>query len=202
MRNIVLAFAGFGILTACNQTEPTASANQETVELAINTENTMGEMSFYDFKTKTLMGEEFDFSNLKGKRVLIVNTASECGFTPQYEQLQELYKEFGGEKFTVIGFPSNDFGKQEPGSNEEIATFCEKNYGVTFPMMDKTPVKGDDQHEVYSWLTHKDQNGVDDAKVSWNFNKFLVDENGKWVAHYGSKTSPLDEEIVNFAEGN
>lgn len=158
--------------------------------------------SFYDFKSETLMGEEFDFSKLKGKRVLVVNTASKCGYTPQYEELQELYEKHGGDKFTIVGFPSNDFMKQEPGSDEEIAEFCKKNYGVTFPMMSKTVVKtGDDQNPVYAWLTHKDQNGVDDAKVSWNFNKFLIDENGKWVAHYKSKTSPLDEEIVNFAEG-
>lgn len=201
MKKMILVLSAFGILTACNQAEPMASNKTENTELAMNTENTTQQMSFYDFKTTTLAGDEFDFSTLKGKRVLIVNTASECGFTPQYEQLQELYKEFGGDKFTIIGFPSNDFGKQEPGSNEEIATFCQKNYGVTFPMMDKTPVKGDDQHPVYAWLTHQEQNGVDDAKVSWNFNKFLVDENGNWVAHYGSRTSPLDEEIVAFAEG-
>ena len=109
--------------------------------------------------------------------------------------------EFGGEKFTVIGFPSNDFGSQEPGSNAEIASFCEKNFGVTFPMMDKTPVKGERQHAVYAWLTQKSMNGVSDAEVKWNFNKFLIDENGKWVAYYPSGTSPLDEKIVAFAEG-
>lgn len=202
MRNIVFALAGFGILTACNQAEPTVSVNEESVELAMNTEEVIEAKSFYDFETQTLMGERFDFSTLKGKRVLVVNTASECGFTPQYEDLQKLYEEYGGEKFTIVGFPSNDFMKQEPGSDKEIAEFCEKNFGVAFPMMSKTVVKkGDDQNEVYAWLTHKEQNGVDNAKVSWNFNKFLVDENGKWVAHYGSKTSPLDEEIVSFAKG-
>ncbi len=157
--------------------------------------------TLYDFSSKTLMGDDFDFSTLKGKRVLIVNTASECGYTPQYKQLQELQDEFGGDKFTVIGFPSNDFGSQEPGSNKEIATFCEKNFGVTFPMMDKTAVKGEEQHPLYAWLTQKSQNGVSNAEVKWNFNKFLIDENGKWVAYYPSGTSPLDEKIVAFAEG-
>lgn len=202
MKNIVLALAAIGVTLACNQNETTQTTTGESVELAMITENAMEAKSFYDFKSETLMGEEFDFSQLKGKRVLVVNTASKCGYTPQYEELQKLYATYGGEKFTIIGFPSNDFMKQEPGSDKEISEFCKKNYGVTFPMMSKTVVKnGDDQNAVYTWLTHKEQNGVDDAKVSWNFNKFLVDENGKWVAHYKSKTSPLDEEIVKFAEG-
>lgn len=158
-------------------------------------------MSFYDFKVRTLKLEDYDLSQLKGKRVLIVNTASECGYTPQYTQLQELYELYGGENFTIIGFPSNDFGGQEPGSNADIAGFCQKNYGVTFPMMDKIAIKGDDAHPLYRWLTQKSENGVGDAEVRWNFNKFLVDENGNWVAHYGSKTEPLDEEILEFAKG-
>lgn len=207
MKKIVLALSAIMAVTACSNHTETAESTQEStqetsVELAMNTAEVEDSKSFYDFKSETLMGEEFFFANLKGKRVLVVNTASECGYTPQYEELQELYEKYGGEKFTIVGFPSNDFMKQEPGSNEEIAEFCKKNYGVTFPMMAKTVVKkGDDQNAVYAWLTHKDQNGVEDAKVSWNFNKFLIDENGKWVAHYKSKTSPLDEEIVNFAQG-
>ena len=136
-----------------------------------------------------------------GKVILVVNTASKCGFTPQYEDLQALNEKHGGEKFTIIGFPCNQFGKQEPGTNEEIASFCQKNYGVSFPMMDKIDVKGDEQAPIYQWLTDKELNGVDDAKVSWNFNKFLIDENGKWIAHHGSRTNPLDEEIVAFAMG-
>jgi glutathione peroxidase len=157
--------------------------------------------NLHQFSSETLSGESFNFSELKGKRVLIVNTASKCGFTSQYEQLQELYDMYKDKNFVVIGFPSNDFGKQEPGKNEEIADFCKKNFGVTFPMMAKTPVKGDDQHPIYKWLTHKEENGKEDVKVSWNFNKFLIDENGQWVAHYGSRTKPTDEEIVAFAKG-
>jgi glutathione peroxidase len=158
--------------------------------------------NFHEFKTETIDGEIFDFSNLKGKRVLIVNTASKCGYTPQYEDLQALYEKYGGDKFTIIGFPSNDFGGQEPGTNEDIKSFCQKNYGVSFMLMAKAPVKGKDKQPVYQWLTDKNLNGVDNASVSWNFNKFLVDENGKWVAHFGSGTNPMDEEITSFASGS
>lgn len=193
------------LLGACNQNNEVneSIALAETSEKANQTEESMQmeKKSLHDFKSKTLDGGEFDFADLKGKRVLIVNTASECGYTPQYEQLQELHNEFGGDNFTVIGFPSNDFGGQEPGSNAEIKEFCKKNFGVSFPMMAKTPVKGDAQHPVYTWLTSKEMNGKENAKVSWNFNKFLVDENGNWVAHYESSTGPLDEKIIAFAEG-
>lgn len=156
---------------------------------------------FYDFNVETLDHQEFDFAQFKGKRVLIVNTASECGYTPQYAQLEELYEMYGGDQFAIIGFPSNDFGGQEPGTNTEIAGFCQKNYGVSFPMMDKISIKGDDAHPLYQWLTRKSLNGVEDSEVKWNFNKFLIDENGKWVAWYGSKVEPLDDEIVRFAQG-
>ncbi len=157
--------------------------------------------SFYDFKTKTLEGEEFDFSDLKGKKVLIVNTASKCGYTYQYKELEELYNKYKSKGFTIIGFPANNFGFQEPGSDEKIADFCEKNYGVSFPMMSKSDVKGKSKNALYAWLSSKELNGKQDAKVSWNFNKFLVDENGEWQAHFGSKTSPLAPEIISFIEG-
>ena len=156
--------------------------------------------SVYEYKMETLDGELYDFAQLKGKRVLFVNTASKCGFTYQYEELQKLYEQYKDKDFMVIGFPSNNFGFQEPGSDEKIANFCQKNYGVSFPLMTKSSVKGKNKNALYKWLTSKEQNGVEDAKVSWNFNKFLVDENGKWVAHYGSKTSPLSDEIIAFAE--
>lgn len=121
--------------------------------------------TFHDFTVETLQGDKFDLSSLKGKKVLVVNTASKCGLTPQYEDLQKLYKTYGGEKFTIIGFPANNFLKQEPGSNDEIREFCTENYGVTFPMMSKISVKGDDMHPVYKWLTQKSENGVMDSEV-------------------------------------
>lgn len=197
IRLIILSALSFG-LWSCNSV-----SEQSTVavkQLAMN-ENTEVSQVFHEFKTTDINGAEFDFSSLKGKRVLIVNTASKCGYTPQYEDLQKLYEQHGGANFEIIGFPCNQFMGQEPGSNEEIKAFCEKNYGVSFPMMDKIDVKGDEQAPIYTWLTSKELNGKEDAKVSWNFNKFLVDENGEWVAHYGSRTNPLSDEIVAFAQG-
>lgn len=158
--------------------------------------------TFHDFTMTTLDGKEFDLSQLKGKKVMVVNTASECGLTPQYENLEEVYKEFGGDKFTIIGFPANNFGGQEPGSDAEIATFCSKNYGVTFPMFSKISVKGDDQHPLYQWLTKKELNGVSDAEMVWNFQKFLIDENGNWVKNVHPQTLPADEEILKWIGEN
>ncbi len=158
--------------------------------------------TLHDFKMTTIDGQEFDLSQLKGKKVMVVNTASECGLTPQYENLEELYKEFGGDKFTVIGFPANNFGGQEPGSDDEIKAFCTKNYGVTFQMFSKISVKGDDQHPLYQWLTKKELNGVSDAEMLWNFQKFLIDENGKWVRNVHPQTLPIDEDIVNWITEN
>jgi glutathione peroxidase len=154
--------------------------------------------TLHSFKTLTLEGEEFDLATLKGKKVLVVNTASKCGLTPQYEDLEKLYKEFGGDKFVIIGFPANNFLKQEPGTNEEIKEFCSKNYGVTFPMMQKISVKGDDIDPIYQWLTQKEQNGVGDAEVSWNFQKFMIDENGNWVDYLKPKEKPYDEKLLNW----
>lgn len=154
--------------------------------------------SFYDFKIQTIDGEEFDFAKLKGSKVMIVNTASKCGYTPQYEKLEKLYKARGGKDFIIIGFPANNFGGQEPGSNKEIAEFCQKNYGVSFLMASKVSVKGSDIHPVYQWLTQKAQNGVADAKVAWNFQKFLIDENGKWVKSLSSNVDPMSDEIISW----
>jgi glutathione peroxidase len=151
---------------------------------------------FYDFKVKTLDGGTFDFATLKGKRVLIVNTASKCGFTPQYKDLEELYKRYGGEKFVIIAFPANNFANQEPGTAAEIKEFCTKNYGVTFPMMEKISVKGNDMNPVYQWLTSKSENGLMDSEVKWNFQKYLIDENGNLKDVVYSKDSPLSDKIV------
>ncbi len=158
-------------------------------------------IDFYALNSKTIDGQPFSFSSLKGKRVLIVNTASRCGYTPQYEDLEKLYRTYGGDNFTVIGFPSNDFGWQEPRSEDEIAEFCYSKYDVTFPMMSKVKTGASRGDDIYQWLCNKEQNGVSDAKVSWNFNKFLIDENGRWLAHFPSSTSPMSMEITTFASG-
>lgn len=162
---------------------------------------TWSQNSFHDFSVKDIEGKEFDLSGLKGKKVMVVNTASKCGLTPQYEQLQELYEKYSGDEFTIIGFPANNFANQEPGSNNEIATFCEKNYGVTFPMMSKVSVKGNDMHPVYQWLTSKSKNGKLDSEVQWNFQKYLIDEDGKLDEVIKPKVKPDDEKIINWIKG-
>ena len=129
---------------------------------------------------------------------MVVNTASKCGLTPQYELLEKLYKQYKGQNFVIIGFPANNFLSQEPGSNADIAEFCSQNYGVTFPMMAKISVKGDDIHPLYQWLTSKKENGVVDSDVSWNFQKFLIDEQGRVVQSFSPRTKPNDEEIVSW----
>lgn len=154
------------------------------------------ETDFYRLSFTSLDGKKVNFSDFKGKKVLIVNTASKCGFTPQYADLQTLSNQYKG-KLVVIGFPSNDFGKQEPGTNEEIGEFCQKNYGVTFLMMEKSTVKGADKNTVYQWLTDKNKNGWNTDEPSWNFCKYLVDENGNLLKFYSSKVKPLDEQITN-----
>lgn len=155
---------------------------------------------FYDFTVKDINGGDYPLSQLEGKKVLVVNTASKCGFTPQYEGLQELYEKYGDGDFVILGFPANNFAKQEPGSNEEIATFCKLNYGVTFPMMSKVSVKGDDQHPLYKWLTSKSDNGLEDSKVTWNFQKYMIDEKGQLVGHFSPKTKPDNKDLVSWIE--
>jgi glutathione peroxidase len=154
--------------------------------------------NIYDFKVKTLDGKDFDFSTLKGKKVMIVNTASKCGFTPQYKDLEELYTQYGGKDFVIIGFPANNFMNQEPGTATEIQKFCTENYGVTFPMMEKISVKGKDMHPLYKWLTSKDQNGVMDSEVKWNFQKYLIDENGKLQDVIYSREKPNSEKVITW----
>lgn len=156
------------------------------------------ETGFYQLEAKTIDGKPFSFASLRGKKVMIVNTASKCGFTPQYEQLQELYKTYGGDNFTIIGFPANNFLRQEPGTAEEIKEFCRLNYGVTFPMMEKISVKGDDMHPVYQWLTQKVKNNVEDSKVQWNFQKYLINENGQLEKIIPSKQKPNDPAIISW----
>ena len=152
----------------------------------------------HQFIVKDIEGNDYPLEKLKGKKVLIVNTASKCGFTPQYAELQELYDQYKDRNLIVIGFPANNFAKQEPGSNDEIMEFCTANYGVTFPMMSKISVKGDDIHPLYQWLTNKEKNGKEDSKVKWNFQKYLIDENGQLLNHFSPKTKPLDPKILQY----
>ena len=160
----------------------------------------MAQTTLHDFKIQKLDSEEtIDFSKYAGKKVLIVNVASKCGYTPQYEDLQQLYKAYD-DRLVVIGFPCNQFGGQEPGTEANIAEFCSATYGVDFPMTTKVDVKGKDQHPIYAWLTQKSQNGLDDFNVRWNFNKFLIDENGKLIAYFPSSTNPYDQEILKYLD--
>lgn len=153
--------------------------------------------SIHAFKVKALDGSEIDFSKFKGKKILVVNTASKCGYTPQYEALEKLYAEHK-DKLVIVGFPCNQFGGQEPGTASEIQEFCTKNYGVTFPLAEKIDVKGNNISPVYKWLCSKTENGVLDATITWNFNKFLLDENGKLIAYFPSKVKPTDDDIVKY----
>jgi glutathione peroxidase len=157
--------------------------------------------SFYDLKTKTIDGKDFDFTSLKGKKVLVVNTASKCGFTPQYEDLEKLYQTYKDKNFVIIGFPANNFMHQEPGTNADIKEFCTKNYGVTFQMMEKISVKGDDKDAIYKWLTEKEKNGKMDSSVKWNFQKYMIDEKGNLVDVVYSKDKPDCDKIVNWITG-
>ena len=153
--------------------------------------------SIYDFKVDGLDGSgQIDFAKYKGKKILIVNTASKCGYTPQYEGLEKLYKQYK-DNLVIIGFPANNFLFQEPGSNEDIKSFCQKNYGVTFPMAAKISVKGKNMHPLYVWLTQKKYNNFSDNSVKWNFQKYLIDEKGQLIAVYGSSTDPLSDEITS-----
>lgn len=167
----------------------------------VKTETTMPKQTIYQFKVEDLSGKEFDFASLKGKKIMIVNTASKCGLTPQYKELEALYKEYSSNGFVIVGFPANNFAGQEPGTNEEIAAFCQLNYGVTFPMMDKVSVKGDDMCAVYQFLTQKSKNGLEDSKVEWNFQKYLLNEKGELEKVISPRTLPNDPEILNWIKG-
>jgi glutathione peroxidase len=157
-----------------------------------------GATSVYDFKVPGLDGNTIDLSKYKGKKILIVNTASKCGFTPQYADLEKLYTQYQS-KLVIVGFPANDFHQQEPGSNQEISAFCTKNYGVTFPMAEKVDVIGDNIHPLFKYLTDEAHKlGVADPVIGWNFTKFLVDENGKLIAVFPSKVKPTDDQVTKY----
>ena len=159
--------------------------------------NTLVKGSIYDFKLKTIDGEEITLAKFKGKKMLLINVASECGYTPQYKNLQALHEQYGS-KVVLIGFPANNFGKQEPGTNTEIKSFCTKNYGVTFQMMDKISVAGSDAHPLYKWLSSKEDNGVCENAPNWNFCKYLIDEKGNIIKFFPSKVDPLSKDITSL----
>ena len=190
---MIRSFAVAAIVITCalhtNNTVP-GQVTEKNISLPDDTAKTI-----HKFKVVSLDGGTINFADFKGKKILVVNTASECGYTPQYKDLEELYEKYK-DKLVIVGFPTNDFGGQEPGSNEEIKSFCQKNYGVTFPMAAKITVKGDDTAPIYKWLTSKEQNAVLDATIKWNFNKFLLDENGHMIAYFPSKVKPMSEEIT------
>jgi len=165
---------------------------------APKTGNVMTKQTIYQFKVEDLSGGTFDFASLKGKKVMIVNTASKCGLTPQYKDLEAIYKQYKDKGFVIVGFPANNFASQEPGTNKEIETFCQQNYGVTFPMMDKVSVKGSDMCEVYKFLTQKSKNGLQDSDVEWNFQKYLINEKGELEKVIMPRTLPTDPEIINW----
>ncbi|HXA02322.1 MAG TPA: glutathione peroxidase [Cytophagaceae bacterium] len=155
-----------------------------------------GDGKFYDFRIPSIDGDIIDFSKYKGKKVLIVNVASKCGNTPQYEKLQELNDKYGN-LVTILGFPCNDFAGQEPGSAEEIKQFCKKNYGVTFQLFEKVSVKGKNKHPLYQWLTDKNKNGWNTEEPGWNFGKYLINEKGELIKYYSAGMNPLSKEIVD-----
>ncbi|GGK45479.1 glutathione peroxidase [Lutibacter litoralis] len=164
-------------------------------ETNLNNTNMDSQSSLYDITINSITGEAINLNDFKGKKILFVNTASECGFTGQYEDLEKLHKTYK-DKLVVIGIPCNQFGGQEPGTLTEIKTFCEVNYGVTFLMTEKVDVKGDNQHPLYAWLTKKELNGVKNSSVKWNFQKYLIDENGDYIDFYYSMTKPLSSKIT------
>ena len=164
----------------------------------IFSQNNSMEESLYDFTVKDIYGEDFEFSDLKGKKIMIVNTASKCGLTPQYKGLENLYSKYKNDNFIIIGFPANNFLWQEPGSNEKIATFCEENYGVSFPKMSKISVRGSSMHPIYKFLTDKSKNGVISSSVSWNFQKYLINEDGTIHKVISPRTKPEDQKIIDW----
>jgi glutathione peroxidase len=156
--------------------------------------------STHQFKANTIEGKTIDFSEFKGKKIIIVNTASKCGLTPQFKQLQEVYEKYKDKNLVIIGFPTNDFARQDPGTNTEIHSFCERNYGVTFLMMEKISVKGDKIHPIYKWLTNRSENGVMSSTVKWNFQKYLINENGFLEEVVSPWKKPKCRKIINWIE--
>lgn len=190
MKKLLFVFAV--IAFAC-----TSSVQKQNPHNITTLDQLIMQKSIYDFKMKDINGNEVDFSQFKGKKLLLVNVASKCGYTPQYEDLQKLH-EMHGDKVVIIGFPANNFGGQEPGTNEDIKQFCSENYGVTFTLMDKISVKGADKDPLYRWLSDKDLNGWNDKEPSWNFCKYFINDKGELVKFFPSSVKPTDEDILKL----
>ncbi|WKL49178.1 glutathione peroxidase [Flavobacterium pectinovorum] len=188
---IIMAYCALLLFSCQNQAQTNKTKTPKT-------DKVMTKETIYQFKVEDLSGNSFDFASLKGKKVMIVNTASKCGLTPQYKDLEAIYKEYKDKGFVIVGFPANNFASQEPGTNEEIGAFCQQNYGVTFPMMDKVSVKGDDMCDVYKFLTQKSKNGLQDSEVEWNFQKYLINEKGELAKVIKPRTLPTDPEVINW----
>ncbi|WP_339888614.1 glutathione peroxidase [uncultured Flavobacterium sp.] len=195
MKKSFIAIVLTALLFSCQN-----KAQNKALSVASNTK-IMEKENIYQFKVTDLNGEEFDFSTLKGKKIMVVNTASECGLTPQYKDLEAIYEKYKANNFVIIGFPANNFGSQEPGTDKEIATFCEQNYGVTFPIMSKISVKGSDMHKLYQFLTQKSKNGLEDSEVQWNFQKYLINEKGELEKVISPRTLPTDASVIKWIEG-
>ena len=194
MKNFLLSISSL-FMFACFGGKKVYTVDESTKEKLTTMDNLK---SIYEFKVETISGDTLDLATLKGKKVLIVNTASKCGLTPQFEQLEALYQQYKDQNFVIIGFPSNDFMGQDPGTNEEIAEFCQLNYGVSFPMMAKVVVKGKDKHPLYQYLTEKAHNQIDDFDIEWNFQKFLINGNGTIDKVVSPRTLPNTPEIIDW----
>jgi len=199
MKHYLILACSVMLLVSCqnNAQTKTVAVNSNTSTMTTVTK----QETIHQFKVTDLYGKEFDFSTLKGKKILVVNTASECGLTPQYKDLEAIYSKYKDKNFVIVGFPANNFGGQEPGSNQEIAKFCQMNYGVSFPMMGKISVKGNDMHPLYQFLTQKSKNGLQDSEVEWNFQKYLLDENGHLIKVLSPRVLPTDDAIVSWING-
>ncbi|MBC7605965.1 MAG: glutathione peroxidase [Burkholderiales bacterium] len=191
MRKISITILGIVLLFGTAVQSQKAAVKKTKTKLTMNS-------TIYQFKVKDLFGNDFDFTSLKGKKILIVNTASKCGLTPQYESLEAIYKKYKSQNFVIVGFPANNFASQEPGTNKEIGVFCQKNYGVTFPMMSKISVKGKDMDPIYQFLTQKSKNGLQDSEVEWNFQKYLINEKGQLEKVIAPNVVPTDDKIVSW----
>ena len=192
MKNLIALGCSILLLFSCQNRAQSTSVTTENKKVMTQ--------SIHQFKATDLSGNTFDFASLKGKKVMVVNTASKCGLTPQYKDLEALYKQYKNQNFVIIGFPANNFASQEPGTNEEIGEFCQRNYGVTFPMMGKISVKGSDMDPIYEFLTQKSKNGLQDSEVEWNFQKYLLNENGELEKIIAPKTPPTDQSVVSWIE--